>query len=291
MSGLNPELNLYERINVCRTHPKFSPLCFDKLWDRKSTATISLEELRQLYQQSRTEEERDRCFDPKILNRLRMKNFNEIVLMNMDPENNQFFANHKILHSFKGRIVLEGENKKFSENFYQHFLSLIDKIEGNLLLTFADLRAFKNNYAEQCAQILSKKLERGEKVFCVDFSLQPQHTHGFEIKQCMNNDFTIYYRSYLFEGNRNNFLTLQKKNSVANTETLIGMINKDRFIGEKQHLVRVLPLLKAAALPGGGRNIECDNCGARQDSFDNGFGILLWMKEPALSNCDGCLLK
>ena len=97
------KISLYERINLSRTHPRFSSLCFDRTLNRKST--ISLNELRQLYQQSRTEKERDQCFDPKILDRLRTNNFNEVVHMDMDPENNQFFANQKILHSFKGQIV------------------------------------------------------------------------------------------------------------------------------------------------------------------------------------------
>ena len=125
------KIAFYDCINVCMTHPRLSRLCFDRLLDRKSTATISLKELHQLYQQSRTEKEMDQCFNPKILDRLRTNNFNELVHMNMDPENDKFFANHKILHSFRGKIVLESENEQFSKEFYWKFLDLIERIEGN----------------------------------------------------------------------------------------------------------------------------------------------------------------
>ena len=283
------KLNLYERINVCMTHPKLFPLCFDRSLDRNSTKTILLYELRKLYQQSRTEKEKDQCFNPQILDRLRTKSFNEVVHLNMDPENNNFFANHKILHSFKGQIVLESENKQFSDNFYQHFLSLIDKIEGNLLLVFVDFfKQYENNYAERCAQILSRKLERGEKVFCIDFHLQQWHnTHGFDIQKHMNEGFTVYYGSCPGYKNRVHCLRILKINSVENTETLIGMIDEDRFIEAKQHLGRVLPLVKAAELPGGGGDIRCRNCFAHQSPVGNEI-CCIWMLEPKWSNCAGC---
>ena len=81
------KMSAYDRINVCMTHPRLLTICSDRLLVRNSTKTISLNELRQLYQQSRTEEERDQCFDPKTLDRLRTNNFNELVHMNMNPEN------------------------------------------------------------------------------------------------------------------------------------------------------------------------------------------------------------
>ena len=297
------KLNLYERINVCRTHPRLWPLCFDTLLDMSSTKTISLYELRQLYQQSRTEKERDQCFDPRILDRLRTKSFNEVVHMNMDPESNQFFANHKILHSFKGRIVLEGENEQCSDNFHQQFLSLIDKIEGNLLLMFVDVKFPEKKYlAVQGAETLSRKLERGEKVFCIELvHLQtPKKNHGLEIQHRIIDGFTIYYTSYPRNELREHSLRLQKKNSGANTETLIGMINEDRFMEAKQHLGKLLPMVKAAELSGRGSFISCPNCDAHKEinlqvmylqKMYLQDEIYLLMFEPAWSNCAGCRVE
>ena len=79
-------------------------------------------------------------------------------------------ANHKIFISFKGKIVLETENDHFSEDFYRKFLSLIEIMEGNLLLKFVDIKKYSNDYADRCAQRLSRKLKRGEKVFLMDVS-------------------------------------------------------------------------------------------------------------------------
>ena len=295
------KINLFQRINVCMTHPRLfgchskKPLCFDFTLDIKSKATISLKELQQLYQQSRTEKERDLCFDPKILDRLRT-NFNEFVYMDMVPENNKFFANQKILQSFKGQIVIESEKDKFSDDFYSHFLSLISRMEGNLLLIFVDLEAFNNNYAEQFAQTLSRKLNRGEKVFCIDFDSQdkPVHedfhafpfrrhgNHGQEIQQCMTEPFTIYYILISGVGKRGHYLRLCKEHCGANAATLIGMISGDRFIEPKQHLVRGLRTFDT-------QNIFCDNCPARQETMGN--SIHSYKEEPAYSNCDGCRFK
>ena len=281
------------------THPRISRLCFDRLLDRNSTAIISLSELRQLYQQSRTEKEKDQCFDPYILDRLRTNDFNEVVNMYMDPENDKFDTNYKILHSLKGPIVLKGENGTFSDYFDKHFLNLIDRIEGNLLLVFVDVRAFGRRDAEQCAQVLSKKLERGQKVFCIDFftlipgyayTINQMHSH-----QCMKDSFTIYYKFtpcilYGLSTGYTHDLKIQNKNGLVNTtKTFISMINGDRFARAKQHLVRVLKIVKATELSGGGERIMCENCFARHYSYS--AEIHLYMEEPTWSNCAGCRLK
>ena len=294
-------MNIYDRINVSMTHSRLSPLCFDRLLDRKSTATISLKELHQLYQQSRTEKERDQCFNSKILDRLRTNNFNELVRMNMDPENDQFFANHKILHSIEGKIVLERENEPFSKDFYQKFLSLIDSIAGNLLLTFVDVKThlqimhYDYNYAGRCAETLSRKLQRGEKVFLMDVCETISHddTHAFDIS---SHSFVRYNDKHVYlstsnpnSQNRTHSLWLPKANSGTDTETLIAMINEDRFVAAKQYLVSVLPMVKAAELSGGGRSIFCDNCGAMEKS--DGDIIEIEVDEPDWSNCAGCAVK
>ena len=283
------KMTIHERINLCMTHPRLWPLCFDRLLDRKSTATISLKELRQLYHQSRTEKERDQCFNPKILDRLRINNFNEVVHMNMYPENHQFFDNHKILQSFKGKIVLEGENEQFSEDFFQKFLSLIDRIEGNLLLTFVDVKLFQNDYGKRCAQTLSKKLERGERVFLMDLTETICLTPTLEEIFNYMKDKLVFLVSDSFESMQFKELWLSKTNSGANIETMIAMINEDRFVAEKEYLVNVLPLVKAAELPGGGRDIVCEECHAIEYSVEDDMSF--YMSEPDWSDCAGCELK
>ena len=152
-----------------------------------------------------------------------------------------------------------------------------------------DVKSFGRNNVEQCAQTLSKKLDREEKVFCIEFNLQPRfYSLGFEIQQRINDGFTIYYRSYPSFEQREYALTLQKINSGANTETLIGMINEDRFIKAKQHLGRVLSQVKAAELPGGEGNVFCDSFLAEQLIVNR---IFIWMYESAWSNCADCRFK
>ena len=129
------------------TRPRLSPLCFDRLFDHikivyQNTVAITLAingNHIKGNQQSNTEKGRDQCFDQKIVDRFRTNYFNELVHMNMDLEINKFFAHHKILHSSEEKIVLESENEHFTEDFYQQFLSLIERIEGNLLLTSVEV--------------------------------------------------------------------------------------------------------------------------------------------------------
>ena len=216
--------------------------------------------------------------------------------MNMDPENKEYFANHKILHSFKGKIVLESENEQFSEDFHQQFLSLIDRIEGNLLLTFVDVKHYENNFSKRCAQILSRKLRRGEKVFLMGIS-----------KTFIGDAYEILRNLFIYDTNnklmnlfalstnprnskqRHYSLWLPKTNSGADTETMIAMLDGDRFAEEKQCLVNVLPLVKAAELRDGVRNIEGNNCGAWENSCD--YRIRFGMGEPTWCNCVGCALE
>jgi len=76
---------------------------------RKSTETSTRNELRQLYEQSRTENERDQCFKSNVLDRLLIKNFNEVVRLYMDPKNMHFVINDKILHYLVGgRTICPG---------------------------------------------------------------------------------------------------------------------------------------------------------------------------------------
>ena len=91
--------------------------------------------------------------------------------------------------------------------------------------------------------------------------------------ECMNDGYVYLATSNPNTQHRKYELLLPKTNSRKNTETLIAMINEDRFVAEKLYLVSVLPLVKAAELPGGGRDIRCGNCGAMEES--DGVGIWL----------------
>lgn len=52
--------------------------------------TLTLNELCQLYEQSKTENERNHCFKSNVLDRLLVKNFNEVVRLCIDPKNMRF---------------------------------------------------------------------------------------------------------------------------------------------------------------------------------------------------------
>ena len=135
--------NLFNRMNLSMTHPRIMPFCFDKLLDRTSKKSITVNELLQLHQQSKTDKERDQCFNPNILDRIRTKNFNEVVHLHMDPINDKFFSNQQLLNFYQGKILLESENEQFSENFCQKFVNLIDRVEGNICLVFVDVKHFE----------------------------------------------------------------------------------------------------------------------------------------------------
>ena len=112
-----------------------SPLCFDRVvqretllsttMQRKPRETLSLNELRQLYEQSKTEIERNQCFKFNVIDRLLIKDFHGVVLLYMDPETEQFVANNRILHYLEGKIVLEPE--KFSASFIEQFYCLLER--------------------------------------------------------------------------------------------------------------------------------------------------------------------
>ena len=300
------KMNLFDRINLSLADTRLAPLCFDRSLNRNSTDTITLDELRQLYEQSSTENERDQLFKSNVLDKLLIKNFNVVVRLYMDPTDKQLVANGKILNSLKGKFVLEGEREKFSTTFIEKFLCLLERAEGTLLLVIVHVERLGIKYAGRCAQILSNKLEHGQKVYFVDFcktlsNAEKLYTYANtfvqQIINCMKNfaRLTIYYRSVPLlisfrEGRRRcNFLSIDKRNSVNSTKELIAMINADSLPEAKQHLEKVLALVEVAALPGGGRRIECRDCYTMQHSNDE--RLFFWLDEPLWSNCTGCALK
>ena len=288
------KMNLVDRLNLSLAHTNLSPLCFDKSLQRKSTNTLTLNELRQLYEQSRTEKERDQCFKTNVLDRLLIKNFNEVVRLYMDPKNERFVANDKILHSLKGKFVLEGVEEKFSATFVENFLCLLERAEGTLLLAFVDVQRLEEKNARRCARILSRKMKRGQKVYYIDFRKTISWVNSCAVQiEWMDNPskFTIYYKSFLFMDNtvRGHRLFTDKRNGVANVKELIDMINGESLIEAKQHLGSVLSLVEAAELSRRGRDIRCDDCGSEQYSMDG--RMLLFIDEPTWSDCDGCEFK
>merc|ERR1719154_233811 len=106
----------------------------------------------------------------------------------MGPKNEEFVTNGKILHSLEGKLILEAEEEKFSPAFVEQFLSLLETAEGTLLLAFVDVEELEEKYAEHCAQILSSKLERGQKVYCIAFCKTISHIGycAWQIRSCMN---------------------------------------------------------------------------------------------------------
>ena len=285
------KMNLFDRINLSITHTRLLLLCFDRTLNRKSKKTLTLNELRQLYEQSRTEIERDQCFKSNVLDRLMIKNFNEIVRLYMDTKNEYFLTNGKILHSLEGKFVVEGEHEKFSLTFLKQFLHLLKIAKGNILLAFVDVKRIEKNYAKRCAQILKSKLIRGRKVYIIDFTktLEFGNKCADQIMVSIKGNFTILYSFTSNDLTRNHYILMDKRNSVANTKEIIDMINEDRFAEAKQHLKSVLALVEAAELVGRGRDIRCVNCGVWEDS--TGGVIEFKIDEPAWSNCAGCELK
>ena len=54
------------------------------------------------------------------------ESYNQVIHLYVNSESNQFFPNHKLLQSFKGKIVLYGEINMLSTDFYE---TLIEEIE------------------------------------------------------------------------------------------------------------------------------------------------------------------
>ena len=162
------KMKLVDRINLSITHTRLSPLCFDRSLQRKSTEALTLNELRQLYEQSRTENEKDQCFKSNVLNRVVIKNFNEVVRMYMDPNNKLFLANGKVMHSLKGQFILVREKEDFSASFVEQFLCLVRKSRRKF--TFNVCRRYtiwnkeKNKQNALCTNIIKQVEKWSESV-------------------------------------------------------------------------------------------------------------------------------
>ena len=133
---------------------------------------------------------------------------------------------------FRGKFVLEGERKEFSATFVKKFLCLLEKAEGSLLLVFVDVEPLGTKNAKRCARILLRKLERGQKVYCISyFKIMTLRNSIAWQNRNKNLQFTISYNvTSLNDATRLHNLPIEKRNSVANTKELIAMINDDSLI-------------------------------------------------------------
>ena len=290
------KISLFNRINLSRMHPRMLPICSYRLLDRNSTKTISLKELHQLYKEARTEKEKDACSHPKILDRLRIKNVNEVVYLCMDPENEQFIAKHNILQSMKGKIILKGENGKFSDLFFQTFLDVINRLDGNLFIAFLNVNfeSCENLNVEHTGEIISNKRERGDKVFVIDFQEQREKNKGNiadDILLAMDDYFSIFYQSFITNREskeRNHYIELNFETSVEDTKILINMMDDDIFLELKHHLVQILAILEErTATWQEGTNL-CGECDAKTKLRRPQLHLDVF--QPDWSDCTGCVL-
>ena len=316
------KMNFLKRCNLSIAVPRLAPLCFDRTLDRKSMKTITLNELHQWYKQSSTEEERELCFEANILDRLRISNFNEVVHLHMDSDKNKTFAdNPKILQSLKAKIVLDGENEDLSQEFWETFLCLLDKVEGDLLLVFMNIKSFENINIELYKEIISRKRKRGDKFYFISYNNNNNIRHYlYPLKGASS--FTYVSRDHDRddddsdddgsdvgdyddddgrddEDNRDgrmiyHSIRLNRETSVEVTKLVIEMTNDVNKLSDcKQHLLNFLPELERLQKIVVPENdiVEdvCDFCGAESYAAEN----CLWfnINQPAWSNCTGCVMK
>ena len=183
----------------------------------------------------------------------------------------------------------------------------MERAEGTLLLAFVDFEILDERTVKRCAQILSSKLKRGQRVYCIEFRKTISQDvcwdscagsrliHAFMSEQTDNTVmFTILYRSYLYNDNtgRSHRLLIKRntRNSVANTKELIDMINGDSLMEAKQYLGSMLTLIEAAEGNEAESDTMCGNCGSGLILTDD-ERIILVLEEPSWSNCVGCELK
>ena len=171
----------------------------------------------------------------------------------------------------------------------------MERAEGTLLLAFVDVKRHGSEFAKHCALIISNKLKHGQKVYCFDYlnkEISGACSCGGQIGKYVRYKCTIFYQSFLCDAYddayRFHMISIDRRNSVANTEELIDMINGDSLKEAKQQLGKVLPLVEAAALPDGGRAILCRNCIASQFSSDERLELRV---NSSWYDCAGCELK
>ena len=214
----------------------------------------------------------------------------------MDPENEQFIAKHNILQSMKGKIILKGENGKFSDLFFQTFLDVINRLDGNLFIAFLNVNfeSCENLNVEHTGEILSNKMERGDKVFVIDYKEQRKKHEdeiAYDILFAMDGWFSISYHSAITKRKskeRNHFINFNFETSVEDTKILIDMMDNDIFLELKQYLVQILPKLEERTPTWQEGDAICDKCDAA--TYFKMSRLLFKLFQPDWSNCTGCVL-
>ena len=274
------------RITLSTAHPRVLPLCFDRTLNPKTVGTITLAQLHEVYKHAKTKEEKIQCFLPRILNRLSINNFSEIVDMAMNSECKEFFlVNHKLfLQTLKGKIVLDGEKRHFSKEFFDKFLSLLDKVEGNVLLIFMNIISYESMNLKRFKRVMMKKFTLREKVYYIDvdktyakrqiYHIDEVGTPVYESIISLRNYFTFFYESYVVYYNGDiNFtcdpvedmlcrftdVHVEKENKMVHTHAVIQMLNGKSLEKVRQKIVNVskeIARLQLADISWG----SCDDC-------------------------------
>ena len=268
--------------------PRLAPLCFDRSIEIFSTESITLDELKQMYKRSVLETKK---YSYTYLRKLQIKNFNELVHLHMNPENEQFISDistKKLLQCLKGKIILDGKNENCSTLFFQKFLDLLAQVEGNILLVFVNIEPeIKNmDYALYLHTMLQKN-GRGDTTDIIYLNA------NFNNKMPLDVAFSFSYG--MNESNKMVGLChvriSPRENSVAKTKQVIEMIDEDDSLLEcKQHLVnKILPLVEKREIPESEEFLNCESC--ESFIFNDAFTLELWLEYPAHSNCANCMLK
>ena len=193
---------------------------FDRKLDRKSLGTITLNELHQLYKKLENENDKKRCFDNVVVTRLRSKYFNEITNL---------------------PIVLEGEIDHFSAAFFDKFLDLLDKTEGDLLIAFICIKSFVNLDVDRYNKIISRKWERGQKLYFLvychpHYSREDEfHEKSLPLLPFMSNIFFYVYWNKS-DGTKQCRITINTATTSRKktTKAMIDIMNEDSRLEECQ---------------------------------------------------------
>ena len=286
------KINISDRINLSRTHSRLVPLCFDRTLNKISAAgTITLDELRNFYGESKNQNERDQCFHKQILETVQIKNFNEIVRFYMDRKNEEFVANDKVLEVLNGKIIVlvNGEGK-YTDSFLKKFFYILKKIEGDLFLVIIDGLLLERKNQEFFEELMHEKLERGDKIHLIYYDTS--RIHKFWLDSEMINfmmlpvPLTFFYWYHLGHDGLNCRVCVNKKNDVIIIKTVLDKIDNNCRLQEvKKYLMKFLLMLEKQT--GNGKETSnCGTCRTRKMSTMHRTGLA--MAGPLWLNCADC---
>ena len=106
LRAIHSKLRLPELMTLQTVHPKFKDHCFCWTLD-DSMGSISLQKFANLYQSFETQEERNLCFHPKVIHRLRF-DFQDVVSVHMSDVLPMEVISGTILPLLEGEVVIDG---------------------------------------------------------------------------------------------------------------------------------------------------------------------------------------